>query len=228
MSSETTSPLTFDLQQDLLNKLKQVQKEVGARSLSEVVRYAVSVFDSSGLDLKPSSHQQISVRLSSDLRQRLVRLSKQKKVSVGELLRAALDSLPTELSDFNLKQTMPKKKTTTKKKVAKKVAKKAPAKKAVKKAVKKAAPKKKVAAKKKAVKKAAPKKVVKKAVKKAAPKKKVAAKKKAVKKAAPKKVVKKAVKKAAPKKKVAAKKKAVKKAAPKKAVKKAKKKAKKK
>ena len=200
MSSETTSPLTFDLQQDLLNKLKQVQKEVGARSLSEVVRYAVSVFDSSGLDLKPSSHQQISVRLSSDLRQRLVRLSKQKKVSVGELLRAALDSLPTELSDFNLKQTMPKKKTTTKKKVAKKVAKKAPAKKAVKKAVKKAAPKKKVAAKKKAVKKAvkkaAPKKVVKKAVKKAAPKKKVAAKKKAVKKAAPKKAVKKAKKKA--------------------------------
>ncbi|CAA6696815.1 Unannotated, partial [Lentimonas sp. CC19] len=142
MSSETTSPLTFDLQQDLLNKLKQVQKKVGARSLSEVVRYAVSVFDSSGLDLKPTSHRQISVRLSTELRGRLVRLSKQKKVSVGELLRAALDSLPTELSDFNLKQTMPKKKTTTKKKAAPKVVKKAPVKKAVKKAVKKKAVKK--------------------------------------------------------------------------------------
>ncbi len=181
MSSETSSPLTFDLQQDLLDKLKRLQKKVGARSLSEVVRHAVSVFDSSDLDLKTSSHRQISVRLSSELRQRLVRLSKQKKVSVGELLRAALDSLPAELSDFNLKQTMPKKKTTTKK-AAKKVVKKAPAKKAVK---KKVAPKK--AAKKTVAKKAAPKK---KAVKKAAPKK-AAPKKKAVKKAAPKKAVKK-------------------------------------
>jgi len=234
MSSETTSPLTFDLQQDLLNKLKQVQQTVGARSLSEVVRYAVSVFDPSGLDLKPLSHRQISVRLSSELRERLVRLSKQQKVSVGELLRAALDSLPTELSDFNLKQTMPKKKSIPKKKAAKKVAKKAPVKKTVKKAVKKAAPKKKVAAKKavkkaakKVAKKAPAKKTVKKAVKKAAPKKKVAAKK-AAKKAPAKKVLKKAVKKKAVKKaepKKAAPKKGVKKAAPKK---KAKKKAKKK
>jgi len=85
----------------------------------------------------------VTPRLTTDLRRRLVRMSKQKKVSVGELLRAALESLPTELSDFNLKQTMPKKKTT-KKKVAKKVAKKAPVKKAVKKKVapKKATPKK--------------------------------------------------------------------------------------
>ena len=142
MSSENTSPLTFDLQQDLLDNLKRVQKKVGARSLSELVRYAVSVFDSSNVDLKSTAHRQISVRLSSDLRRRLVRISKQKKVSVGELLRAALESLPTELSDFNLKQTMPKKKTT-KKKVAKKVAKKAP----VKKAAAKKAPIKKVAAK---------------------------------------------------------------------------------
>ena len=194
MSSETTSPLTFDLQQDLLNKLKQVQKKIGARSLSEVVRYAVSVFDSSGLDLKTSSHRQISVRLSPELRQRLVRLSKQKKVSVAELLRVALDSLPAELSDFNLKQTMPKKKTITKK-VAKKITNKAPAKKAIKKKV----------ALKKAVKKTVKKAVPKKAVKKAAPNKavkKAAPKKKAVKKAAPNK----AVKKAAPKKKAAKKK----------------------
>ena len=134
MSSETTSPLTFDLQQELLDKLKQLQKKVGARSLSEIVRYAVSVFDSSDIDLKASVHRQISVRLSSELRQRLTRLSQQKQVSVGELLRAALESLPAELSDFNPKQTMPKKKKTTKK-ATKKIAKKAPAPKAVNKKV---------------------------------------------------------------------------------------------
>ena len=193
MSSETTSPLTFDLQQELLDKLKQLQKKVGARSLSEIVRYAVSIFDSSDIDLKASVHRQISVRLSSELRQRLTRLSQQKQVSVGELLRAALESLPAELSDFNPKQTMPKKKITTKK-ATKKIAKKAPAKKAVN---KKVAPKK--ATKKTVAKKAAPKKkAVKKAVKKAAPKKAVkkAAPKKVAKKVAPKKVA----KKAAPKK----------------------------
>ncbi|MEZ7842939.1 MAG: hypothetical protein QMB33_02505, partial [Opitutales bacterium] len=189
MSSETTSPLTFDLQQELLDKLKQLQKKVGARSLSEIVRYAVSIFDSSDIDLKASVHRQISVRLSSELRQRLTRLSQQKQVSVGELLRAALESLPAELSDFNPKQTMPKKKITTKK-ATKKIAKKAPAKKAVN---KKVAPKK--ATKKTVAKKAAPKKkAVKKAVKKAAPKKAVkkAAPKKVAKKVAPKKVAKKA------------------------------------
>ncbi|MEO0510437.1 MAG: ribbon-helix-helix protein, CopG family, partial [Verrucomicrobiota bacterium] len=79
MSSGKTSPLTFDLQQDLLEKLKLLQRRTGARSLSEVVRYAVSSLKVSELDLGGRLHQQISVRLSDDLRQRLVRLSKQKK-----------------------------------------------------------------------------------------------------------------------------------------------------
>ena len=178
MSSGKTSPLTFDLQQDLLEKLKKLQHRTGARSLSEVVRYAISVLNVAEMDLGSSTRQQISVRLSDDLRQRLVRLSKQKKVSLGELLRAALDSLPSELPDFNPETTMPKKKATKKKVATKKVAKKAPAKKAVKKKVAAKKPVKKVA------KKAAKKKVAKKAVKKAVKKKvaKKAAKKKAAKK----------------------------------------------
>ena len=45
MSSASTSPLTFDLQEDLYLKLLEIQKKVGARSLSEVVRFAVSVLD---------------------------------------------------------------------------------------------------------------------------------------------------------------------------------------
>lgn len=207
MSSKSTTPLTFDLQQDLLDKLKQLQRRTGANSLSEVVRYAVSRIEVSKLKLTQTSHRQISVRLSAELRQRLVKLSKQKKVSVGELLRVALDSLPDQLPGFNPETIMPKKKTTKKKVAAKKkVVRKAPAKKkavkkkVAKKPVKKAVKKK--VAKKKAVKKAAKKKVAKKkAVKKKAAKKKVAKK-------APKKKVakKKAVKKKAAKKKVAKKK----------------------
>ena len=197
MSNKKSTPLSFDLQQDLFGKLKEIQRQTGARSISEVVRYAVSHLDASELKLSNKSHRQISVRLSDELRQRLVKLSKQQKVSVGELLRAALDSLPDQLPGFNPETIMPKKKATKKK-----VVRKAPAKK---KAVKKKAVKKTV---KKAVKKVAKKKVAKKAPKKKAAKK--AVKKKAVKKVAKKKVAKKAVKKKvakkAPKKKAAKKK----------------------
>ena len=166
MSSKKSTPLSFDLQQDLFGKLKEIQRQTGARSISEVVRYAVSQIDASELKLSNASHRQISVRLSDKLRQRLVKLSKQQKVSLGELLRAALDSLPDQLPGFNPETIMPKKKATKKK-----VVRKAPAKK---KAVKKKAVKKTV---KKAVKKVAKKKVAKKAPKKKAAKKKVAKRK---------------------------------------------------
>ena len=168
MSNKKSTPLSFDLQQDLFGKLKEIQRQTGARSISEVVRYAVSHLDASELKLSNKSHRQISVRLSDELRQRLVKLSKQQKVSVGELLRAALDSLPDQLPGFNPETIMPKKKATKKKVAAKKkVVRKAPARK---KAVKKKAVKKTV---KKAVKKVAKKKVAKKAPKKKAAKKKV-------------------------------------------------------
>ena len=194
MSNKKSTPLSFDLQQDLFAKLKEIQRQAGARTISEVVRYAVSHLDASKLKLSNTSHRQISVRLSDKLRQRLVKLSKQQKVSVGELLRAALDSLPEQLPGFNPETIMPKKKATKKKVAAKKkVVRKAPAsKKAVKKKVAKKAPKKKVA--KKAVKKKAVKKVAKKKVAKKAPKKKVA-KKAPKKKAAKKKVAKRKAKK---------------------------------
>ena len=207
MSNKKSTPLSFDLQQDLFVKLKEIQRQTGARSISEVVRYAVSHLDASELKLSNTSHRQISVRLSDKLRQRLVKLSKQQKVSVGELLRAALESLPDQLPGFNPETIMPKKKATKKKVVRKAPAKKKAVKKVVKKAVKKVAKKKAVkkavkkVAKKKAVKKVAKKKVAKKAVKKKAVKK--VAKKKVAKKAPKKKVAKKAPKKKAAKKKVA-------------------------
>ena len=226
MSSDSTSPLTFDLQQDLYEKLVEVQNRVGANTLSEVIRYAVSLLEERNLKPSPKTSRQVSVRVSQELRIRLERLSRRNKSSLGEILRVALDALPDGLSAFHPETTttttMPKK--VTKKKAVKKAARKAPAKKAVKKkapakkavkkkAVKKAV-KKKAPAKKAVKKKAVKKKAVKKAVKKKAVKKKAA--KKAVKKAVKKKAAKKAVKKKAPAKKAVKKKAAKKKTARKK------------
>ncbi len=216
--SAESSPLTFDLKADLIAVLDKYQSRLGGVSKSEIIRHAISGFDYKTFQPVVESHRQISVRLPLKQKNALVRLAKSKKVSIGELLRAALESLPANPASSGIEKAAPKKKAA--KKAAKKKA--APKKKAAKKtAKKKAAPKKKAARKAAAKKKAAPeKKAAKKAAKKkAAPKKKVA-KKAAKKKAAPKK---KAAKKAA-KKKAAPKKKVAKKAAKKKAAAKRKKK----
>ena len=43
MSSDSTSPLISDLQQDLMDKLPKVQRRIGAHLISVVVRFAMSV-----------------------------------------------------------------------------------------------------------------------------------------------------------------------------------------
>jgi Arc/MetJ-type ribon-helix-helix transcriptional regulator len=156
-----SSPLTFDLKAGLLSKIENARQRLGAKSNSEVVRHALSVIDLSKLQLPAQEHRQISVRLPVKQKAALLKLAKQKKVSAGELLRAALDNLPAQLAgEEPKKQTQQVDTMATKKAPAKKAAKKAPAKKA---AAKKA-PAKKTAAK--AVKKAPAKKAAKKAAKK--------------------------------------------------------------
>ena len=176
MSLEASTPLTFDLQQKLLFKLEKIQRRVGARSISELIRFAISVYDAKEFENHHVAHRQISVRLSPELRKRLKALSKKNKVSAGVILRAALSALPLNPSTYKTETIMPKKKVT--KKVAKKVTKKAPAKKVVKKVAKKAPAKKKVAKKAPAKKKVAKKAPAKKKVAKNAPAKKKVAKKK--------------------------------------------------
>jgi hypothetical protein len=198
-----SSPLTFDLKADLLSKLESVRRKLGVGSKSEVIRYAISVFDYSSYQSSVQEHRQISVRLPLKQKASLLKIARQKKVSVGELLRAALESLPANVAgaekQTQTKKVEPMKKAT--KKAAKKAARKAPAKKAAKKAVKKVAKKAKKAVKKVARKAKAAKKAVKKAVKRKAPAKKAAKRKAPAKKAAKRKApAKKAAKKAPAKK----------------------------
>jgi len=179
------SPLTFELDADLLAKLERYLKRKDVRSYSAVVRYALTDFDFSKVAPQKRPLKQISVRLSDDLRTSIQRISSARGMSLGELLRIALSALPnapTAETISNIIQTNMAKRPTKKsvRKVAKKAAKKAVAKKATKKAAKKV------------IKKAPAKKVAKKAVKKVA--------KKAAKKAPAKKAAKKAVKKVAAKK----------------------------
>lgn len=130
-SERESSPLTFDLKEDLLAKLELLRQRHSAASKSEIIRHAISVFDYSSFQPRNVGHRQISVRLPLKQKATLLKLARQKNVSVGELLRVALEKLPAGPAGVG---------TTTKtavvepmKKAAKKAVKKAPKKKAKKK-----------------------------------------------------------------------------------------------
>jgi len=120
---DSGAPLTFDLKQDLLKRLVAWQAHSGARSLSAVVREAIQRHDFTRFAAEAREHRQISVRLPTELKAQLLRLARQKGVSVGELLRSAIGALA---GDRSKGATSPKTKTTTmaKKKTVKKPAKK--------------------------------------------------------------------------------------------------------
>lgn len=184
--------LTVSLPEDLYGLLVSRQQEQGLGSMSMAIRSAIAQFDFSELpDI--DAMRQISFRISKETRGRLAKLARQKQVSLGHLIRAALRVLPENANLIQNKDTLMPPKT-----VKKAVAKKAPAKKAV----AKKAPAKKVAVKKAPAKKVA----VKKAPAKKAPAKKVVAKKAPVKKVVAKAPAKKVAVKKAPAKKVVAKK----------------------
>ncbi|PTY07269.1 CopG family transcriptional regulator [Opitutaceae bacterium EW11] len=92
-NTNAPSPLTFDLPLSLIGKLTAQQKQLGLKSTSEVVRKAIDEYNYDKFEASSEEHRQISVRLPGDMKAKLGKYAKKKKVSVGELLRVAIDSL---------------------------------------------------------------------------------------------------------------------------------------
>jgi len=88
------SPLTFDLPVSLLTKIEVQRKRLGLSSTSEVVRHALAEFNLSQFESETEERRQISVRLPAGDKSALVKVAKKQKVSLGEILRAAVESLP--------------------------------------------------------------------------------------------------------------------------------------
>jgi Arc/MetJ-type ribon-helix-helix transcriptional regulator len=130
-SADESSPLTFDLKEELIQKIDTLRGAWGATSTSDVIRLALDRYDLSTYRPPERTHRQISVRLPARTKQELFRVARQRRVSVGELLRTALESLPVRSAKAGAStKTKP---VEPMKKAAKKTAKKAPAKKAAKK-----------------------------------------------------------------------------------------------
>lgn len=94
-SNQVSAPLTFDLPESLIAKIEASRRHHGLKSVSETIRFALSEFDFESYKPAHDPHRQISVRIGT--RQRLVlrRYAKRKSASVGELLRMAIESLPS-------------------------------------------------------------------------------------------------------------------------------------
>jgi predicted HicB family RNase H-like nuclease len=86
----TSLPLTFDLPVTLHDGLVALQKRTGAESLSVLVRHILESTHLEALVPEPSAHRQLSVRVPRDVRLRLTKLAKTKKISTGELMRLAI------------------------------------------------------------------------------------------------------------------------------------------
>jgi Arc/MetJ-type ribon-helix-helix transcriptional regulator len=97
-STPAPSPLTFDLPLSLLAKLESQRKRLGLASTSEVVRHAIAEFDLAKFVATAEERRQISVRLDSAAKASLVKTAKRQKSSIGEIVRAAVESLPEKKS----------------------------------------------------------------------------------------------------------------------------------
>ena len=82
----------------MIEKIELCRRGSGFASNSEVVRAAISEFDFATCRPEQEQHRQISVRIAPEQRAALQRYSRQKDVSVGELLRMAIDALTTRKS----------------------------------------------------------------------------------------------------------------------------------
>ena len=92
-SRPAPAPLTFDLPEVLCTKIDSIRTKRRLKSVSEVVRLALATFDFSRFQPEPQAGRQISVRVSSEDRARLRRVARQKRASVGEVLRQAIEAL---------------------------------------------------------------------------------------------------------------------------------------
>ncbi|MEX2044288.1 MAG: CopG family transcriptional regulator [Opitutus sp.] len=97
-SRKPSAPLTFDLPESLIARIETCRRGHGFKSASEVVRTAIAGYDFETCKPARDPHRQISVRITPNQRAMLKRYSRQKDASVGELLRFAIESMPTRAS----------------------------------------------------------------------------------------------------------------------------------
>lgn len=118
--------LTVSLPEELHGNLHSYAKRHSFANFSALIRFALDNFDAKKHLAAPEASRQVSFRIPDDLRSDLDKQAKKAGVSLGHLIRTALEKLPEKPA--SLPKTV-EKKAAPAKKASKPAAKKAPAKK---------------------------------------------------------------------------------------------------
>jgi len=114
------SLITVSLPVKLHSEAVAFQQRSGLTNLSKVIRHALESYSDNRPNVEPIVSRQVSFRVPSELRTRITRQAKNARVSVGRIVRMALQALPSNPTTIQNKE-----KTMAKKKAAKKATKKA-------------------------------------------------------------------------------------------------------
>jgi predicted HicB family RNase H-like nuclease len=110
------SLITVSLPPKLHSDVISFQQRAGLASLSQVIRHALDCYDDARPALEPTRSRQVSFRVPSELRTRITRQARNARVSVGRIVRVALQALPSNPTTIqNKEKTMAKKKAAAKK-----------------------------------------------------------------------------------------------------------------
>lgn len=91
MKRPPEGPFAVSLEVELLDRLGEPVREGRARSVSAIVRAALEQFDFENLVVLKPSQVRISFRLPTDVRRALQAAARRHQVSVGHLVRAAVE-----------------------------------------------------------------------------------------------------------------------------------------
>jgi hypothetical protein len=117
------SLITVSLPQKLHSEVVAFQHRTGLSTLSEAIRLALDRYDDSRPSLETTRSRQVSFRVPSELRTRITRQARNARVSVGRIVRVALQALPSNPTTTQKKDTPMAKKKAAAKKSAKKATK---------------------------------------------------------------------------------------------------------
>ncbi|MEI6598503.1 MAG: hypothetical protein WCL22_05635 [bacterium] len=124
MTNRTETPseslITVSLPVKLHSEAVAFQQRSGLTNLSKVIRHALESYSDSRPTVEPIASRQVSFRVPAELCTRITRQAKNARVSVGRIVRMALQALPSNPTTIQNKE-----KTMAKKKAAKKATKKA-------------------------------------------------------------------------------------------------------
>lgn len=110
MSSEENAPFAIQLEVEFLDRLSEPVREGKVKSVSDLIRTALERFNLENVVVMRPAQVTISARLPAEIRKDLRRVAREKHTSVGQLVRAAVESFLSHLesdSAGQLEMAMP-------------------------------------------------------------------------------------------------------------------------